>query len=62
MQSMTISGKADIDDYGKQLGVRSLLFVDNKTFWQVVVTYAKADKSVTNTMNEIMNSIALIEK
>lgn len=62
MQAMTISGKADIDDYGKQLGVRSLLFVDNKTFWQVVVTYAKADKNVKDTVNEIMDSIALIEK
>ena len=62
LQAMRISGKADIDDYKKQLGVRSLLFVDNKTFWQVVVTYAKADKNVADKINEIMDSIALIKK
>ncbi|AEI13955.1 hypothetical protein Flexsi_0265 [Flexistipes sinusarabici DSM 4947] len=62
LQAMRISGKADIDDYKKQLGVRSLLFVDNKTFWQVVVTYAKADKNVADKINEIMDSIELIKK
>jgi hypothetical protein len=62
MQAMKISGRANVDDYGKQLVVKSLLFADNTTFWQVVVTYAEADNNITNAINEIMDSIALIEK
>jgi hypothetical protein len=62
MQAMVINGKANVNDYGKELMVKSLIFADNTTFWQVVVTYAEADNNITNAINEIMDSIALIEK
>lgn len=62
MQALMINGKADMDEYQKTLGFKSLLFGDNKSFWQVVVSYDKTDKSVANKVSEIIDSITLTEK